>query len=450
MQKVHLIAIGGSVMHNLALALQSKGIEVSGSDDSIFEPSRSRLEACGLLPGEPGWFPEKIHSGLDAVILGMHAKKDNPELLKAKELGIRIYSFPEFIRTQTENKQRIVIGGSHGKTTISAMLVHILSHAGKSFDFVVGAQLPDFDIMVKLTDAPVIIIEGDEYLSSATDPIPKFLHYGHHIAVITGIAWDHANVFPTFEQYKKQFELFADATPKAGTLIYHDEPETKAIGKKDRADVASISYQAHPHLVKDEKYFLKSDYGEIPLLIFGEHNMQNIAAAKEVCKQLSISDMEFYEAVQSFSGARKRLEPVFESEKISIYKDFAHAPSKVRASVNAMKSLNPSKPLVCVLELHTFSSLDRTFILEYKKTMDRADYPIVFIDNEVVLSKGKEPLSENLVREAFGSPDIQIIFETAELESALEAIDLPKYNLLVMSSGNLGGFKLENFASQVS
>ena len=328
-------------MHNLAIALKDAGYEVSGSDDEIFDPSRATLIKHGLLPDQQGWRPELLDQSFDAVILGMHAKKDNPELLHAQELGLKIYSFPDYIYERSRNKQRIVIGGSHGKTTITAIIIHVLNFAKHQFDYVIGAKVPGIENTVKLSDAPVIIIEGDEYLSSALDPTPKFLRYQHHVGLISGIAWDHANVFPSDEDYVKQFDLFADQTPKGGILIYCEQDSMALIiGKKERNDVQAIPYRSHPHVTESGRTYLSNGRERHPVKIFGSHNFQNLNGAKEVLKKIGITDEQFYAAVATFEGASGRLQKVGEENSCAIYKDFAHAPSKVKATVKAMKEIH--------------------------------------------------------------------------------------------------------------
>ena len=357
-KKIHFIAIGGAVMHNLALALNKKGYQVTGSDDEINDPSKSRLAAVGILPAELGWFPEKVTADLDAVILGMHAFADNPELAKAQELGLKIYSFPEYIYEQSLNKQRVVIAGSHGKTSITSIILHVLKYYNRKFDYLVGAQIEGFDIMVELNDdSPVIIIEGDEYPESKIHLKSKFLFYHPHICLFSGIAWDHFNIFPTFDSYVQTFEELADGLPKAGSIIYDETDDiVRVIGEKDRADVAKYPYKAHPYRIENGKCILLVNKTEVPLEIFGEHNMKNLNGAKLVLDRLGITDEEFYEAIQHFSGASKRLEKLGENINTLIYKDFAHAPSKLEATTEATKSLYPNRRLVACYELHTFSS----------------------------------------------------------------------------------------------
>ncbi|BDD09579.1 peptidoglycan synthetase [Fulvitalea axinellae] len=448
---IHMIAIGGSAMHNLALALQKNGFNITGSDDKIYEPSRTRLAEAGILPETEGWDPSRISEDTDLVILGMHAKEGNPELEKARELGIKIMSMPEYVYEASKNKQRIVIGGSHGKTTITSMVMHVLQHVKKEFDYFVGAQVPDFDIMVRLSDAAVIVIEGDEYLSSAVDPVSKFLRYHHHIGVISGIAWDHANVFPEFENYLKQFEDFADQTPKAGTLIYNREDDhTKTIGEKNRDDVASIAYGTHPHRIRDGKAFLVTDFGEIEVQFFGAHNMSNLCAAKEICKQLCIVDLDFYEAIRSFRPAQRRLELLAENDTQSFYRDFAHAPSKVKASVSALKSLRPERNLLAILELHTFSSLQESFVKEYRNSLDPADIAVVFLDKEVVELKGNKAFSEQEIRVAFANSNIRVFYNADDLNRFLIEQEKENTDVVFMSSGNFGNLDINSWISKLA
>ena len=367
LHKFHFVAIGGSVMHNLAIALQQQGHTITGSDDEIYEPSLSVLRQHNLLPPVMGWRPEVLDTSYQAVILGMHARKDNPELLRAQQLGLKIYSFPDFIYEHSKNKQRIVVAGSHGKTTITALITHVLNYHQRAFDYVIGARVSGLANTVKLSDAPVIIIEGDEYLSSPLDPTPKFLRYQHHMGIISGIAWDHANVFPSEEEYVKQFDLFADQTPKGGILIYcEQDPMVIMIGKKERADVLSIPYKSHPHAEDKHQYYLTNGKERYPIKLFGSHNLQNFSAAKELLKRIGVTAEMFFEAIATFEGASGRLQKVKESNSTVVYKDFAHAPSKVKATVKAMKELYPDRDLIACFELHTFSSLNKNFLPQYK------------------------------------------------------------------------------------
>lgn len=449
-QRIHFIAIGGSVMHNLAIALKKAGHQVTGSDDEIFEPSRSVLANNGLLPEQDGWFPDKIDSSINTIILGMHARADNPELLKAQQLGLTVFSFPDYIYNQSQDKQRIVIAGSHGKTTITAIIIHVLNFSNRKFDYVIGAKVKGIDNTVKLSDAPVIIIEGDEYLSSAIDPVPKFLKYRHHIGLISGIAWDHANVFPTDEEYVKQFDVFSDQTPKSGILIYCEQDSMAVIiGKREHADVQSISYKMHPHAQEGDQFYLTSGKDRYPIKIFGTHNLLNISAAKEVVKKLGITNEEFYEAITSFEGAAGRLEKVFSSNSLNVFKDFAHAPSKVKATVKAMKEFGPHHELVAILELHTYSSLNKKFLPQYKDTLKYAQQAVVFFDPKKVSDKNLEPLSESDVKKAFGLPSLQVFTEADKLETFLLDQSWKNRNLLMMSSGNFGGIKINELAPKL-
>ncbi len=435
--KVHFVAIGGSVMHNLAITLAEKGFVVSGSDDEIFEPSKSRLLAKGILPKNEGWDATKITADISAVIVGMHAKADNPELLKAKELQLHIYSFPEFILSQSEDKQRVVVAGSHGKTSITAMVMHVLNFHKRAFDYLVGAQLDGFQTMVKLSDAPVIIIEGDEYPSYPDDPTPKFLKYKHHLALISGIAWDHFNVYKDLDSYVRQFEILADSTPKAGALVCMEEDSiVEIICKKEREDVASISYATHKFEIVDNQTYLITANGKVPVSVFGKHNMQNISGAKALLQRLGISEAMFYEAIKSFKGAARRLELVSNIGQTHFYKDFAHAPSKVTATTEALKSQYPGRQLVAVLELHTFSSLNKNFINQYQGSMDDADEAIIYFNPKTVAHKKLEPLTEKELKKAFQREDIKIFTDANALSAYLAAQEWNNKNLLMMSSGN--------------
>ncbi|HEX5171965.1 MAG TPA: Mur ligase family protein, partial [Cyclobacteriaceae bacterium] len=444
-------AIGGSVMHNLAINLKTAGHKITGSDDEIFEPSRSELVKHALLPERDGWSPEKIDSSIDAVILGMHAKADNPELLRAQQLNLKVYSFPEYIYNVSQDKQRIVIAGSHGKTTITAIIIHVLSFHKRKFDFVIGARVAGIDNSVKLSDAPIIIIEGDEYLSSAIDPVPKFLKYQHHIGLISGISWDHANVFPSEEEYVKQFDIFSDQTPKGGILIYcEQDPLAVIIGKKERNDVQAISYKAHPHAQEGGNFFLTNGKDRYLIKLFGTHNLLNINGAKEVLKKVGITNEQFYEAIASFEGAAGRLEKVFSNNSLDVYKDFAHAPSKVKATVKALKEYNPHKDLIACLELHTYSSLNKKFIPQYKDSLKHAQQAVVFYDPEKVTAKNQEPLSEADVKKAFGLPSLKVFTEPHKLQEYLLSQSWKNRNLLMMSSGNFGGMKIHELAQKLS
>lgn len=448
--KIHFIAIGGSIMHNLALALHQNGYIVTGSDDHIGEPSLSRLKEHNLLPANIGWDANNITKELDAVILGMHARKDNPELLKAQELGIKIYSFPEFIYQQSEDKQRIVIAGSHGKTTVTSMVMHVLQFCNRKFDYAVGAIVEGFDTMVKLSDAPIIVIEGDEYPSSPIDLTPKFLHYHHHIGLITGISWDHVNIFKTFEEYKKQFQIFADQTPKSGSLIYYEHDKNCVeICTSERSDILTIEYDIPKYKIINGNPFLITDYGNIPLLVFGDHNFANIRAAKLICNRICVSDLEFYQAIQTFKGASMRLELIKKTNSSAFYRDFAHAPSKLQASTEAVKGLFPNKKLVACYELHTFSSLNKEFLKQYKNTYTKADEPIVYFNPKTIEHKKLEPITEQDIINGFDMPNLKVYSDSADLLTYLTSKNWENTNLLMMSSGDFDGINFTDLSETI-
>jgi UDP-N-acetylmuramate: L-alanyl-gamma-D-glutamyl-meso-diaminopimelate ligase len=448
--RIHFIAIGGSAMHNLAIALHKKGFEVTGSDDVIFEPSSTRLASYGLLPSEFGWFESNITADLDAVILGMHARLDNPELLKAQALGLTIYSYPAYIYEQSKNKLRVVIGGSHGKTTITAMILHVLNYYQKDFDYLVGAQLAGFETMVKITDsAPVIIIEGDEYLASPIDRRPKFHLYHANIGVISGIAWDHINVFPTFEDYISQFDKFIDTISPGGKLIYCElDEELKAVVAKSTAPIDRIAYGIPPQEVIDGTTYLLPQ--GTPLKVFGDHNLMNLNAARLVVEQLGISADDFNVAIASFTGAAKRLELLNRVANTNVYKDFAHSPSKLKATIEAVKFQFKDRQLVACIELHTFSSLNKTFLQQYHDTMNKADLAIVYIDEKTFSHKQMEPLSKEDVQTSFNDENIVFFSDATALEAYLRSLDFKSKNLLLMSSGNFGGMDLVRLASELN
>ncbi len=448
--RVHFIAIGGSVMHDLALHLAKKGLKVTGSDDEIYDPAKTALAKYQLLPEKTGWFPEKITQELDVVILGMHARADNPELKKALELGLQVYSYPEYIYQQSLNKQRIVIAGSHGKTTITSIILHVLQSLNREFDYVIGAKVAALEGMVKLSDAPVIVIEGDEYLTSPIDPTPKFLKYKHHIGLISGIAWDHYNVFPTLEDYVRQFDLFADSTPKAGTIIYCEEDDlATVIGNKERTDVNALEYRAHPHTVENGVTYLRTDEGKVAVKLFGYHNMQNINGALQVCKRIGVLEEEFYQAIPSFSGASKRLELVAKNDHTIIYKDFAHAPSKLQATTRAVKQQYPHRELIACMELHTYSSLNKNFISQYQDSLKDADTAIIYYNPEVSRHKKLEVLSEQDVKKAFNQSDLMVFNDSQQLHQYLKEVNWHGKNLLMMSSGTFGGINLDTLGKEI-
>ena len=450
--KIHLIAVGGAVMHNMALALKHNGHEVTGSDDEIYEPSRSRLAAAGLLPQETGWHPERITKDLDAVILGMHARPDNPELKKARDLGISIYSFPEFIYEKSKDKTRIVVAGSHGKTSTTAMIMHVLRFADVKFDYLVGAQLEGFERMVQLSDAPYIIIEGDEYLSSPIDRRPKFVHYHPHIAVLTGIAWDHMNVFPTFENYVSQFELLLNAFEENGTLFFYQKDENiRQLLKNAAHSINAIPYDKFDFEIKNNTTRIKRwGRGNVPLKIFGEHNLSNLLAAFKVCREIGVSESDFFEAVESFDGAAKRLDLLYENDKFAAWKDFAHAPSKVRATVSAVKAQYPNRRLVAMLELHTFSSLNKAFLPEYSETLNAADIAGVYFNEHTLKMKKLPPITPDDIRGHFNFPDLKVFTCEKALKAFLKNQKWENANLLMMSSGTFGGLDLAGLTKYLS
>lgn len=451
-KKYHFIAIGGAVMHNLALCMVDKGYAVSGSDDEIYEPSRSRLEKAGILPKEKGWFPDKINESLDGIILGMHARLDNPELTRAKELGIPVYSFPEFVYEQSREKKRIVISGSHGKTTITSIILHTLNFHGLDFDYLVGAQIEVFELMVKLSDAPVIIIEGDEYLTSPIDRRPKFFHYHHDILLMSGIAWDHYNVFPTFENYREQFEVLAKMTPKDGLFIYcREDVQVKSIAENlANVNFGLIPYAAHPSKIQDGVTYLLTDVGEVPILVFGEHNLQNLQGALEICLNLGISKTQFYEAIQHFKGAAKRQEILAKSDTAVLIRDFAHAPSKLKATVNAVKTQFPDRRLIAVQELHTYSSLNKDFVQNYAGSFEGADLPIIYMNPKAVSLKKLELMDLATLQRAFGRDDLLLFTEIGHLKHFLESQSYRQSNLLLMSSGNFDDMDLSVIKDKIN
>ncbi|MCK9219498.1 MAG: Mur ligase family protein [Bacteroidales bacterium] len=449
--RVHFIAIGGSAMHNLAIALHKKGVEVSGSDDEIFEPSKSRLANYGLLPGQEGWDASRITHNLDAVILGMHAKADNPELLEAKRLGITIFSYPEYLYEQSKNKKRVVIGGSHGKTTITAMILHVLQVSGIDCDYMVGAQLEGFEVMVKLSEtAPVMIIEGDEYLTSPIDLRPKFHLYHPDIALLSGIAWDHINVFPTFENYLDQFRIFINKITPGGTLIYCSEDKTlQNLCDCSREDISIQPYDLPQFTITHGQTSLLIKDQKIPLQIFGKHNLLNVNGARLICNQLGVDDATFYSAIQSFKGASKRLEVVAKNEHTIVFKDFAHAPSKVSATLTAVREQFPDRKVVACLELHTFSSLSKDFLDHYKGTLDNADLAMVYFSPHALQLKRLPTITNEQVSAGFGKNCLEVYTDSKKLLERLYQEDWKNTVLLMMSSGNYDGIDLKLMADQI-
>ena len=443
--RTHFIAIGGAAMHNLALALHNKAYQVTGSDDAIFEPSKSRLEKKGLLPIEFGWFPEKITPNIEAIILGMHAKADNPELLKAQELGLKIYSYPEFLYEQSKNKTRVVIGGSHGKTTITSMILHVMHYHNIEVDYMVGAQLEGFETMVHLThENDFIVLEGDEYLSSPIDRRPKFHLYKPNIALLSGIAWDHINVFPTFENYIEQFEIFVNQITKGGILVYNEEDETvKKVAEETTNTIRRLPYTTPSYSVEDGITLLDTPEGQMPIEVFGAHNLNNLAGAKWICQNMGVDEADFYEAIASFKGASKRLEKIAEGKRKVAYKDFAHSPSKVSATTKAVKAQYPNRKLVACLELHTYSSLNAEFLKEYEGALDAADVAVVFYSPDAVKIKQLEEVSYEQIASSFKRDDLIIYTKPAEFKEFLFNSDLNNSALLLMSSGNYGGLNFD-------
>ncbi|MFD0834203.1 UDP-N-acetylmuramate--L-alanine ligase [Mariniflexile aquimaris] len=438
---VHFIAIGGSAMHNLAIALHNKGYQVTGSDDEIFEPSKSRLNAKGLLPESYGWFPEKINTNLDAIVLGMHAKADNPELLKAQELGLKIYSYPEFLYEQSKNKTRVVIGGSHGKTTITSMILHVMHYHNRDVDYMVGAQLEGFDVMVKLTETnDFMVLEGDEYLSSPIDRRPKFHLYKPNIALLSGIAWDHINVFPTYDNYVEQFRIFVDSIVSGGSITYNEEdPEVKRVVEASANPIRKLSYHTPEYTVDNGQTLLETPEGPLPIEVFGKHNLNNLAGAKWICQHMGIDEDDFYEAIATFKGASKRLEKIAESKSSVAYKDFAHSPSKVEATTNAVKEQYGNRTVVACLELHTYSSLNAEFLKEYKGALDAADVAVVFYSPHAVEIKKLKEVTHEQIANAFERDDLIIYTNPDDFKNFLFSQNFDNKALLLMSSGNYGG-----------
>jgi len=438
-------------MHNLAIALHNKGYHVTGSDDEIFDPAKSRLQALGLLPDSIGWDAGRIHPGIEAIILGMHAKADNPELKRAKELGLKIYSYPEFLYEQAKNKIRVVIGGSHGKTSITAMILHVLKLSGIESDYMVGAQLEGFEVMVKLTDeAKFMVFEGDEYLTSPIDLRPKFHVYLPHIALISGIAWDHVNVFPTFDNYVDQFRIFAGLIPENGSLIYCAEDENVvSVSASVRENVRKRLYAKPDYFISDGITYIKTDDSVIPLKVFGHHNMLNLEGARLVCEEMGVEKDQFFNAIQSFAGASKRLELVAKNDVCSIYKDFAHSPSKLKATVKAVKEQFPERELVACMELHTYSSLNVGFLEEYRHTMDKADIAVIFYSRHALELKRLPFFNTEDVSKAFERDDIHVFNESSKLSDFLLARSWKNANLLMMSSGNFDGIDLKALSADI-
>ena len=443
---LHFIAIGGSAMHNLALALHNKGYKVTGSDDAIFEPSKSRLDKKGILPAELGWFPEKITQDIEAVILGMHAKADNPELLKAQELGLKIYSYPEFLYEQSKHKTRVVIGGSHGKTTITSMILHVMHYHNIAVDYMVGAQLEGFETMVHLTEEnDFMVLEGDEYLSSPIDRSPKFHLYQPNIALISGIAWDHINVFPTYENYVEQFEIFIKMITNGGILVYNeDDFDVKRVSESATNPIRKLPYSTPNYKVENGVTLLETPDGDMPIEVFGAHNLNNLAGAKWICQNMGVDQDAFYEAIASFKGASKRLEKIAENKNKVAYKDFAHSPSKVAATTKAVKEQFPERTLIACLELHTYSSLNAEFLKEYEGALEFADKAVVFYSPDAVKIKQLEEVTYEQIAKAFNREDLIIYTNPKDFKDYLFNLNLENSALLLMSSGNYGGLNFDD------
>lgn len=448
--KIHFIAIGGSVMHSLAIALLLKGNEISGSDDEFFEPSKSRLASYGILPEKQGWYPEKLSSEIDAVILGMHAKQDNPELLKAIELGLPIYSYPEYIYKQAVDKLRVVVGGSHGKTTVTSMVMHVLKNAGHEFDYLVGARLEGFDQMLQLSNAPLMIIEGDEYLSSPIDKRPKFMLYNADIGLINGIAWDHINVFPDFEIYVQQFKDFINSIIPGGTLIYcNSDPILCNVVKKSGFKGILHGFSTHPHKLINGKTFLIFGKELIPVSVFGIHNLKNINAAYYITRSLNIKPDIFYHHISSFKGASRRLELIAENESTAVYYDFAHSPSKLKATINAVRERYLNRKIIVCFELHTYSSLSNRFLGEYRGSLDSSDIAFIFFNQSTLALKDLPEISNEEIKQGFGKDDIRVYTDIIMLRKNLLNLDLDNSVFVMMSSGNFNGLDITKFGAEI-
>ncbi len=449
--RIHFIAIGGSAMHNLAIALKINGHDVTGSDDEIFEPSRGRLKKYGLLPDSEGWHPEAISKELDAIILGMHARPDNPELLRAQKIGVKIYSYPEFLYAHAKNKKRVVIGGSHGKTTITAMIMHVLKYWKWDFDYLVGSKLRDFEVMVRLSDkAPVMIFEGDEYLSSPIDRRPKFHWYHPHIALLSGIAWDHINVFPTFENYLEQFSVFINLIEKNGTLIFNAEDNQLAtLVSNNGKDIRKIPYKTPEFEIKEGASYVFDGETKIPMKIFGRHNLQNMNGARMVCHALGLTDQQFFEAVSGFRGAAKRLELVMQMGQGRLFSDFAHAPSKLQATLEAVKAQFPKQRVIACFELHTFSSLNTDFLEQYAGSMDAADNAIVYFSPHALQMKRLPMLNKQKIKNAFCRDNLLVFDDVKKLKDWLMNNSSHEDIFLMMSSGTFDGINMKTLATQL-
>ncbi|MGD0582238.1 MAG: Mur ligase family protein [Bacteroidales bacterium] len=451
MTRVHFIAVGGAVMHNLAIALHKKGYIVTGSDDEIFEPSRGRLKEYGLLPSSMGWEASRISEDIDTVILGMHAKEDNPELKRAKELGIKIMSFPEYLYDQTKDKRRIVVAGSHGKTTTTAMIMHVLRTSGVSFSYMVGSSIDGFETMVGLSDeSKIAVFEGDEYLTSPLDRRPKFHLYKPDIAVITGIAWDHMNVFPTFENYLGQFRIFIDTIAENGSLIFFgDDREAAGLSSEARSDIRRIPYKTHGYFQNKTGFYAATHDRVVPMRIFGEHNMQNLSAAREACHLAGVTDEQFYDSIRTFEGTSRRLQKLLETEIGIVYLDFAHAPSKVRATINAVAERYPQREIIACLELHTYSSLNADFLPQYSGTMESATYSFVYFNPHAVAMKKLSLLSKEHVEKLFGGKNLKAFDISTDMFNNIKGLRVKDPVYLLMSSGDFDGTDMLKLAGEL-
>lgn len=446
---IHFIAIGGAIMHQLAITLHKKGDIITGSDDEIKDPALSNLTKYNLLPEAYGWFPEKITAQIDCVILGMHARADNPELLRAQELNLTIYSFPEYMYEASKEKQRIVIAGSHGKTTTTSMIMHVLRDQEKKFDYLVGAKVAGFEQSVQLTDAPIMLLEGDEYPASVLDQRPKIHFYHPHVSVLTGIAWDHVNVFPTFDFYKEQFAIYLRHILPDATLIYNAEDKAVvSLTEVEARHLKHIPYVTPSYKVQDNAVVIQTSEGVVNLQIFGAHNLQNMEAARKVCNTLGIEDRDFYKSIASFSGAARRLEKIGERDNFIAYRDFAHAPSKLAATLNAVRERYPQHKLIACFELHTFSSLNAAFLQEYAHCMDASDFGAVFFSAHALQLKGLPSLNPEQVQAHFANDQIRIFDDKTALEQWIKQCMLPLGSpvcLLFMSSGTFDELELNQF-----
>lgn len=438
-------------MHSLALALTRKGMDISGSDDAIYGPSFKALQQAGILPEQMGWFPERIHSDVDAVIVGMHAKKDNPELLQAQTLGIPIYSYPEFIARLTAHQTRVVIGGSHGKTTITAMVLHVLKQCQIDVDFLVGAGVEGYAHTVELLgDRDFVLLEGDEYLSSPLDLKSKFLWYKPQIALLSGIAWDHVNVFPTETDYINTFDAFIDSMTPGGTLIYqeNDAVLSQLVASNENM-IRKEPYGQAKHHIRAGQCFLDTDEGPIPLQVFGAHNMQNLAGARWICQLMGVDAEDFNHAISSFKGASGRLQLLAAGKSARIFRDFAHAPSKVKATTAAVATQFPEKTLLAGLELHTFSSLTQDFLQQYKHTLQTASQAFVYYDPEALAQKNRPSIAAEVIQEAFDHPNLTVIDTRERLSAFLAQQSAADRIFLLMSSGTFGGVTFDSLQAAV-